>query len=111
MRFSTAATACLAVAVATCILGCARNKDLVATGGSRSDGTVVMSYEYGGLENPKINLQQGAIAAAERCRAWGYSDAQPFGGEQRQCQAQSQYGCMRYFVSVTYQCLGGNRPS
>ena len=99
--------------VAIVIAGCARptNITLVPTGGSRADGTVTLSYEYGGNEKPIIDAAQGAAAARDRCKAWGYSDAQPFGGESRQCQAPSQYGCMRWFVSVPYQCLGGSRPS
>lgn len=92
--------------------GCARQKELIPTGGSRADGTVTMSYEYGAGEIPKISQEQGAVAARARCKAWGYTDAQPFGGEMRQCQAPGSYGsCYRWFVSLTYQCLGGGRPS
>jgi hypothetical protein len=58
-------------------------------------------------KSPVLNLAQGSAAARERCAAWGYSDAAPFGGETRQCQAPSEYGCMRWFVSLTYQCGGG----
>jgi len=96
-----------------CILaaGCSTNKTLTPTGGSRADGTVEMSYEVSSLQRAEVNLEQGRTAARERCRAWGYTDAQPFGGEKRTCQEMSGYGCVRYFVSVTYQCLGGARPS
>jgi len=92
-------------------VACSTNKQLVATGGSRADGTVNLSYELGAFENPKLNMEQGLATAGERCRAWGYSSAEPFGGEQRQCQVANQYGCMRWFISLTYQCLGSNRPS
>ncbi len=37
----------LAAAMLALSLGCAAKKDLVATGGSRSDGTVDLSYELG----------------------------------------------------------------
>ena len=40
-------------AVALCMLvlsGCAVQKQLVPTGGSRSDGTVKLAYEYGAFE-------------------------------------------------------------
>lgn len=85
---------------------------LVPTGGSRADGTVVLSYEHSSLSKPQVDLAQGSQVAAERCRAWGYSSAAPFGGETRQCQAPGGYGgCYRWLASVTYQCLGGNRPS
>ena len=48
-------------------------------------------------------VSQGAVAAAERLQGLGYSIAQPFGGETRQCQAPSEYGCRstaRYYVIV-----------
>ena len=90
------------------VAGCAVNKAvvLVPTGGSRADGTVTLSFEHTVREKPQVNLQQATAAAQDRCRAWGYNDAQPFGGETRQCQEPSDYGCMRWMVSVTYQCLG-----
>lgn len=56
-------------ALAFAITGCAKNKELVATGGSRADGTITLSYEYGGLENPQLNLEQGLATAQARCRA------------------------------------------
>jgi hypothetical protein len=43
--------------------GCATKKDLVPTGGSRADGTVNLSYEYGGIEQPQIDIAQGTAAA------------------------------------------------
>jgi YecR-like lipoprotein len=61
--------------------GCATVKTLEATGGSRSDGTVELSYEYGSLEAPQVQWEQGLVTARERCAAWGYSDAEAFGGE------------------------------
>jgi len=100
-----------AIATATLLLGCSTNKTLVPTGGSRSDGTIELSYEISSLQKANLDSAQGLEAARSRCRAWGYSDAEPFGGEKRACQQQSSYGCAQWFVTVTYQCLGGNRPS
>jgi YecR-like lipoprotein len=94
MRILGVAGACFAVAITAYMAGCARSKELVATGGSRADGT------FGALENPKLDFSQGVSKARDRCRAWGYTDAEPFGGETRQCNAPSQYGCMRWFVSM-----------
>lgn len=98
-----------ALAVCSLLAACGppTTKQLVPTGGSRADGTVDMSYEVGGFENARFDADQARIVAAERCRAWGYTDAGPFGGEKRQCQAPSQYGCLQWFVTVTYQCTGG----
>ncbi len=39
--------------------GCAVQKQLVPTGGSKADGTVKMSYSFGMFESPKVNVQQG----------------------------------------------------
>ena len=66
-----------------------------------------MSYEVGIFETAKIDLAQTQRAAAQRCRRWGYKDAEAFGGRKRQCQARNGYGnCLRWFVTLTYQCTG-----
>ena len=99
------------VLLLTCsvLTGCAVDKTLVPTGGSRSDGTVDLSYEFGAFERPVVNMAQAQPSALERCKAWGYSNAEPFGGEKRQCQAFDGYGnCARFFVTVTFQCTGGS---
>lgn len=94
-----------------CSLGCAVQKQWVPVGGSRSDGTVKLSYEYGMFENPQLSAQQGLEAAAARCKAWGYSNADAFGGVQRNCTSRDQYGsCTYWIVSAEYQCTGGTRP-
>jgi hypothetical protein len=69
--------------------GCATIKTLEATGGSRSDGTVELSYVYGALEAPQVQWEQGLLTARERCARWGYSDAEAFGGKRElaSCQA------------------------
>jgi len=60
--------------------GCAVKKDWVSTGGSRADGTVKLSYEYGALEVPQLDEQQAIRLAIQRCQAWGYDRAEAFGG-------------------------------
>jgi hypothetical protein len=98
----------IVASLALALIGCAIKTPvaLVPTGGSRADGTVTLSYEIGSMQKPIVNMEQAAAAAGERCTAWGYHSAQPFGGETRQCQQPSEYGCLRWFVSMTYQCLG-----
>jgi hypothetical protein len=91
----------------TVLAACATNKELVPTGGSRADGVVDLSFEFGGFEQPVVNRDQGLVAARARCAAWGYADAEPFGGEKRQCQFSNQYGCGRWLVTISYQCTGG----
>lgn len=91
--------------------GCAVQKTLTPTGGSRADGTVELSYEYGMFEQPKVDLHQGTQVAKQRCAAWGYSDAQPFGGQKSTCQQSNGYGnCVRTLVTVQYQCMDADRP-
>lgn len=100
MRKMTVAAMCVLVGCVTV------NKDLVATGGSRADGTVDLSYEQSAIETVKLDPSKGVITARERCVAWGYKDAAPFGGETRQCQVATQYGCSQWLATIRYQCLG-----
>ena len=86
--------------------GCAVTKQLVPTGGSRADGTVTLAFEYGIFEVPQLDAQQGLDAAKQRCAAWGYENATPFGGTQQQCINANNSGCVRWLVSITYQCTG-----
>jgi YecR-like lipoprotein len=87
--------------------GCATEKYLQATGGSRSDGTVDMSYEYGIFEKPQLHLAEAAETARQRCAAWGYTGAEMFGGQKEECQVRDGYGnCLRFFVTISYQCTG-----
>ena len=89
--------------------GCTSVKTLQATGGSRSDGVIELSYQYGMFEKPQVQWEQGLITATSRCEAWGYQGAEAFGGTTSQCQAYNGYGnCVRQHVTAKYQCLGSN---
>ena len=87
---------------------CATVKVPQPTGGSRSDATVQLAYEYGEFERPQVDWDTANRIATERCEAWGYSAAEAFGGGIQECSAWSQYGCHSFFVTITYQCLGGS---
>lgn len=87
------------------VVGCASVKTLEATGGSRSDGTVELSYEHGAFEAPQVQWEQGLVTARERCAAWGYSDAEAFGGQKSICQVAGSYRCVYFLVTVAYQCI------
>ena len=88
------------------LASCATHKDWVATGGSRADGVVRLSYEYRLFEAPQVDAQQGVNLAASRCAAWGYSSAEPFGGATRVCNNFSSSSCNSWLVTAVYQCLG-----
>lgn len=96
----------LALGIVTILGSGPTNKVLVPTGGSRADATVELSYERGEYEEPIIQWEQALADARKRCAAWGYEDAEMFGGEKRQCISSGSYGCYRYLVTVTYQCVG-----
>src|SRR5262245_6541629 len=89
--------------------GCASRHTVIkipeATGGSRSDGVVELSYEYAATERILIDWEVAATKARQRCQAWGYGDAQPFGGSKSACQIHDEGYCKRYFVTVPYQCV------
>jgi hypothetical protein len=96
----------VAFAAALIVAGCAVQKELVPTGGSRADGTVNLSFEYGAFEKPQIDKDKAVATATQRCAAWGYKGAEPFGGAITKCEAANAYGCIQTLVTVTYQCTG-----
>ena len=90
--------------------GCASIKTLQATGGSKADGVVELSYQYGMFEAPQVQWDQGLVTAQQRCKAWGYKNAEAFGGTTSQCQARNGYGnCTRHFVTAKYQCISASQ--
>ena len=93
------------------LAGCATVSQMTATGGSKADGIVRLSYEAGALNKVRIDEADALRTAQARCRTWGYKDAEAFGGVTRQCQSSGLYGCNRWFVTKEYQCLGGTTTS
>lgn len=90
------------------VSGCATVKNLQAVGGSRADGVVEMAYEFGQFEAPQPAWGDALSGAVQRCKAWGFTSAEAFGGTVNTCQASNQYGCIRTLVTARYQCTGGN---
>lgn len=88
---------------------CATQKHWTATGGSRSDGIIKLSYEYGLFEKPDISLSQGVSVAQQRCASWGYSNAEAFGGTIKKCNYYGSSGCMQWLVTAEYQCTNTSR--
>lgn len=104
------------VAIAGCGTVSTTTKTWTATGGSRGDGTVELTYWHGLWENVNISVTAGIPIAAQRCKAWGYETAEPFGSSVRKCNQAGQYGCIEYIVTATFQCLtpietGGAQPA
>jgi len=82
-------------------------KELVATGGSKADGVVELSYQYNELETPIVDKAKGQETAEKRCKAWGYKRADPFGGEKIICNISpgAWTSCGNYIGTIQYQCL------
>jgi hypothetical protein len=85
--------------------GCATTKVLSVMGGSKADATLEMVYEYGSFEVPEVNWEAAKASALQRCRAWGYTNVQFFDGGLKTCLSSGQYGCNRWRVTHTAQCL------
>jgi hypothetical protein len=68
--------------------------------------SVELSYEISNLQVAKVSAEQANAAARDRCRAWGYADAQAFGGETRQCNMPGGYGggCYQWLVVLVLGC-------
>jgi YecR-like lipoprotein len=92
---------------ASVLASCTVQRDAIPIGGSRADGTVELAYEFPDMANPQVDWNKAQLQAEQRCQAWGYTAAERFGGERRQCNAPSGYGCMNWQVTVPYQCTGG----
>lgn len=103
----------LPAALAAVVLsGCVTTKIWSATGGSRADATVRLSYTYGPFEQPRASEQQALSLAASRCAAWGYNGAEAFGGAEQRCTAPAGLGgCNQFEVTKEYQCTGTGNPS
>jgi hypothetical protein len=86
------------------VAGCATVSQMTPTSGSRADGIVKLSYEYGMFDKVQIDQASALASARKRCATWGYGDAEPFGGVTRHCQAMGSMGCLRWFATVEYQC-------
>lgn len=86
------------------VAGCATVSQMTATSGSRADGIVKLSFEYGMFDKVQLDQASGLATARKRCATWGYGDAEPFGGMTRQCQFYGSLGCTRWFATVEYQC-------
>lgn len=97
----------VSVAVMAFTSGCMTTKDWAATGGSRADGVVRLSYEIGAMEQAQLNESQAIALATKRCATWGYTGADAFGGVTRQCNQPGGFGgCTNWVVTKEFQCTG-----
>lgn len=88
------------------LMGCTAVKIPAAIGGSKSDGVITMAYSVRAFEKPVVDWEQVRRDALARCKAWGYGQAEAFGGARTNCEAVNGYGnCVRQTVMHDYQCI------
>jgi hypothetical protein len=98
----------LAATIAAMTLsGCAVQKQYGASGGSKADGTIKMSYTYSLFEAPTVNENEALASATKRCKVWGYSSAEAFDFTNKKCQQTDSNGsCNSWIVTKEFQCNG-----
>lgn len=79
-----------------------------ATGGSKADGTVTLSYRKNLFSSVVVDSIGAQMEAQSRCQAWGYTSAEKFGGWQTQCNQYGNMGCLDETIHINYQC--NNNP-
>lgn len=92
-------------------IGCAKqvHKTWDATGGSRADATIELSFDYyPATEQPILSDEQAMSTALQRCQSWGYQEVEPFGGTKRESVVENgAWGqTTRVIITKTYQCIG-----
>jgi len=91
------------IAIFLLAAGCTTYK-LWNEAGSDSDlGTVKLSYEYRKFESPQVDERAGIQMARERCKDFGYPNAQRK-GEQRECLSGTPENCAKWLVTREYRC-------
>lgn len=92
------------IAIAVSLAGCTTYK-LWNEAGSDSDlGTVKLSYEYRKFESPQVDERAGTQMARERCKDFGFPNAQRK-GEERQCLSGTPENCSKWLVTREYRCV------
>ncbi len=102
MKKLTLSTLVAVILLAT-LQGCAVQKELIPTGGSRADGTVKLAFQTGVFEKPQIDTAKSLETAKKRCAAWGYTDVEAFGGAGKECIDRN---CEHWTVTYQFQCIG-----
>lgn len=100
----------LAAGAVFALAGCATQRELLVTDASRSDGTVVISYEGNEFQRGDADYDEAANMAEKKCAAWGYSGAEAFGSKKTTCLSRRGFGnCGHRRVDIPFQCVGNPR--
>ncbi|MDD2182025.1 YecR family lipoprotein [Kingella sp. SNUBH-2017] len=112
LPFSVARLPLMGLFAAVLLASCARPLpplEWESVGGSRSDGTVKLSYKKGWKDTRLPDNDAALEMAKKRCKAWGYSYAEAFDGETESCLMQA-HGkrrtvCTLWRHTREYQCM------
>ena len=85
------------------LAGCTTYKLWSLGEGDSDNGVVRLTYEYRKFESPQVDERAGVEMARERCRDWGYNQAQRK-GENRVCVSGDESNCGRWQVIREYRC-------
>jgi len=97
-------TRILLIALACGLAACTTYKLWNEADSDQDTGTVQLSYEYRKFESPQVDERAGIAMARERCKDWGYPNAQRK-GEDRQCIDGEKSACGKWRVIREYRCL------
>ncbi|APO90297.1 hypothetical protein CEX93_18210 [Xanthomonas euvesicatoria] len=105
--FSMKLKFCGSAAVVLLVGACATHADWLVTKASRADGVIALSYERNEFQRPDLSDQQAIQLAEQKCRNWGYKEAEPFGSQSTECLSRRGFGnCGSRRVTVEFQCIG-----
>jgi hypothetical protein len=90
---------------------CATSQHWSPAGGDRETGIVKVSYEHEGQAEPDLSESQADRMADDRCRTWGYRDAELIPGLLRSCTNESGNRCELWKVTREYQCQNGSESA
>ncbi|MBC8025997.1 MAG: hypothetical protein H7Y89_08405 [Steroidobacteraceae bacterium] len=86
---------------------CATSEHWSASGGDRQIGIVKVSYEHGDSDEPDLSATRADLMADNRCKTWGYRDAELIPGLLRSCTNAQGNRCELWKVTREYQCQNG----
>ena len=91
--------------ISALLSGCTVTVVPVATGGSRADGIIKMSYQFSPITIPQVDKTAAIRTAAQYCKNWGYDTAVPFDAGLTSCSQPSDFGCDMHLTTIEYQCI------
>jgi hypothetical protein len=83
---------------------CATSERWSPSGSDRETAIVKVSYEHEGEVEPRLSEAQADRMAENRCKTWGYGDAELIPGLLRSCTNEAGNRCELWKVTREYQC-------